>query len=135
MKTLARYTLSSWAHKCPVWNSVGNLVAATFPGNNEELNLNREIARASGCLIDALLFCNAKFPQDDTLYRNVSAEETPCCFIGALSVTLLKGIEADPMMLAAYAGIATQNEGLNSYFDLLPNHRIAVNSIGAAYTS
>jgi len=129
----AYYHLSSWSHSCPVVDTSGNLFAEVFPSGNGDVQLDKDISTASGCLIDAHLKCNDIFPQDDRYFRNMSAGEPPWCIFTSFSVTMLAGIDIDPLMLAAYAGIATRNEGLNNYNLLLKNHHIAINSIAAAF--
>jgi len=117
------YTLSSWSRNCPAWDSAGNLTVSTFPAVEEP--------GASGCLIDALLQCYELLPKDAFSSDSNSAEYSTC-FVYGLSATLLSGIEIDPVMLAAYAGIATRNKGINTN-ENLNNHPFALNSIAAAY--
>jgi len=123
------YTLSSWSRNCPLADPSGGLSVATFP-------LQKDIQpRASGCLIDALLDCKivgqgGLFPQDNS--TEYGPPEETWCFVGSIAVTLLSGIEVDPMMLAAYAGIAIRNEGINTH-NTIRNHPTALNSVAAAY--
>ena len=130
-----RYTLTSWSRACPVLDSSGELVAATFPysSDNVSIHLDSETSSASGCLIDVTLKCNAIFPQDDSSPIATPAEN-PWCELWGFAVTLVRDMdEVDPAMLAAYAGIATRNGGLNNYNSLTAKHPVAVNSIAAAY--
>jgi len=108
-----------------VLNSAGNLSVSTFPAEGESDG-------ASGCLVDATITCVDRFPQDDPLGSNTTLEYSRCNLNKAYSVTLLSGIHVDPIMLAAYAGIATRNNGINTP-EFLRNHPFAVNSIAAAY--
>jgi len=127
------YTLSSWSHSCPFIDSLGDLSATVFPiKDTAAVHLSNDKANASGCLIDTRLVCDTKFAQDDPNYRNATAEETPSCTVGTFTATLLFGIEVDPGMLAAYAGIATRNGGIN-HDESNMYHQISLNSIAAAY--
>ena len=128
------YTLSSWSHSCPFIDSSGDLSATVFPIEDAEVHLlSNEKASASGCLIDTLLGCDTTFAQDDPNYRNVTAEETPSCPINNIKVTLLSGIEVDPGMLAAYAGIASRNDDYENDATSPGYHHVSLNSIAAAY--
>lgn len=118
------YTISSWSQNCPMVDSDGKLYVALSPEAEESSD--------SGCLIDTFMVCAKRFRQDDLSADPDTADESPYCEIIALSASLLRGIVVDPIMLAAYAGIATRNQGIND-LQYITNHNFAVNSIAAAF--
>lgn len=126
---LPYYTVSSWSHSCPVADTAGKLTVATLPVRQDENTQSPSaLSKASGCLIDLMIECNFRFPADN---HTGTDKETPICIPGNMAVTLLSGIDVDPFMLAAYAGIATRNTAFGRFGTL--KHWVALNSIAAAY--
>ena len=122
------YVISSWSHNCPAVSAMGNLTVASFPLQNVDMEVPSKTRQASGCIIDSTIQCDSLFPQDNPTGIE---EASPSCWFGRLDITLLSGIEVDPFMLAAYAGIATRNDALGRLDSL--KHHFALNSIAAAY--
>lgn len=115
------YTLSSWSKNCPGLNDEGKMLV-------------NDVQSASGCIIDLQIGCRSTLAQDSFNISQRIQGLQPRCSLENMAVTLLSGIEVDPYMLAAYAGIATRNGGINTVpHNQPPFHGFALNSIAAAY--
>lgn len=98
--------------------------------NNKKRSHSPDKSIISGCIIDAFMGCSDFFP-DDT--GKVGAHPIPHCVIMSVSVIYVSHLQVDRSMLAAYAGIATRNKGLNVFGEQLVTHPVAMNSVAAAF--
>lgn len=121
------YTLSSWSRSCPIQDPSTQEISLVAAEDHKNV---------AGCVIDMALECADRFPEDidfQTTNETTATSEVPECLFWAFDVTMLAGdIQVDPHMLAAYAGIATRNGGLNEMF-VHSDLRVAINSLAAAY--
>ncbi|CAB9504390.1 expressed unknown protein [Seminavis robusta] len=119
------YSISSWSRQCPYIDSHNTLKVADFLSvSQENVEAHVNASAASGCLIDVGLRC--------VDFAEYQGDELPWCNLQSVSATLLSGLEVEPLMLAAYGGIASRNDALHPRTRL--NHvNLALNSIAAAF--